>query len=55
MLPAVSAMTEPLVRALDVVYPHVSNTERSLCDEWGAAAEIADADGYRIHLFEPPS
>jgi len=23
-------------------------------DEWGAAAEVTDADGYRIYLFEPP-
>ena len=23
-------------------------------DEWGAAAELVDPDGYRIALFEPP-
>jgi predicted enzyme related to lactoylglutathione lyase len=23
-------------------------------DEWGAAAEVSDPDGYRLHLFEPP-
>ena len=24
-------------------------------DQWGAAAEIVDPDGYRIALFEPPA
>jgi catechol 2,3-dioxygenase-like lactoylglutathione lyase family enzyme len=23
-------------------------------DIWGAAAEVIDPDGYRVHLFEPP-
>jgi catechol 2,3-dioxygenase-like lactoylglutathione lyase family enzyme len=125
MLPRVSATTEPLVRALNVVYLYVSDMERSLAfyrdllgiplrgdddwqeaslggtrfalhrthegvgelsagtihvdfevrdlteaterlraagieandamrDDWGAAAEVTDPDGYGIFLFEPP-
>ena len=23
-------------------------------DDWGAAAEVSDPDGYRLYLFEPP-
>jgi lactoylglutathione lyase len=23
-------------------------------DDWGAACEFADPDGYRLHLFQPP-
>jgi lactoylglutathione lyase len=125
MLPRVSATTEPLVRALNVVYLYVSDMERSLAfyrdllgiplrgdgdwqeaslggtrfalhrahagvpelsagtihvdfevndlseaterlraagvevketmrDDWGAAAEVLDPDGYGIYLFQPP-
>jgi lactoylglutathione lyase len=29
-------------------------THETMRDEWGAAAEVIDPDGYRIFLFEPP-
>jgi catechol 2,3-dioxygenase-like lactoylglutathione lyase family enzyme len=27
----------------------------TLRDEWGAACEIVDPDGYRVYLFQPPA
>ncbi len=30
----------------------VGDVER---DDWGAACEFVDPDGYRLHLFEPPA
>jgi catechol 2,3-dioxygenase-like lactoylglutathione lyase family enzyme len=42
------AATERL-RAADV---EVAETVR---DEWGAAAKVADPDGYELYLFEPPA
>ena len=30
------------------------DVDEPMRDEWGAAAEYVDPDGYRIALFEPP-
>src|SRR5687767_13071744 len=30
-------------------------TRETMRDEWGAAVEVVDPDGYRIYLFQPPS
>jgi catechol 2,3-dioxygenase-like lactoylglutathione lyase family enzyme len=59
-------VAEPLVSRIDVVYLYVRDLDRSIAfyrdvlgipvegDDWGAACEFADPDGYRLHLFERP-
>jgi len=31
------------------------DARETMRDEWGAATEVVDPDGYRIALFEPPT
>jgi lactoylglutathione lyase len=31
-----------------------ADVRETMRDEWGAAVEVLDPDGYRIYLFEPP-
>jgi lactoylglutathione lyase len=30
------------------------DVKETMRDEWGSAVEIADPDGYRLYLFQPP-
>ena len=61
----------PLVSRINNVHLYVSDMARSLAfyrdvlgiplesdamrEEWGTAVEFVAPDGYRLHLFEPPS
>ena len=31
------------------------DVRETMRDEWGSAVELADPDGYRIYLFQPPA
>jgi predicted enzyme related to lactoylglutathione lyase len=32
-----------------------ADVRETMRDEWGSAVEIADPDGYRLYLFQPPA
>lgn len=46
--------TADLDEALERVRARGVEAGEPVRDEWGAAAELVDPDGYRVYLFEPP-